>query len=332
MKKPFDKFINLNNYSLEKSEGFVVLNKTRMRPYHLHHSVFNYNFPEIPNADFYAKFTYDYNIPQQVATANLFNSLDIYCPPIFVAKLENDDKSRLMQLTQSVYNISDFKKIELANSISLFRTPWNVFDEKYHELFTTIGYLDDVVHEYNLTSRQVRWLPLYDPNVKAMFLSMMTPECFDNYINMLLVDTLRTESDRHYQNFFFYKTDNSEKFCGIIPIDHEFIHIYTVYFNSSFTFDRFINTELMAPSTIITLKTHASHKNRLLDICNLIQDGVLSQNNIQTLKKAIEYEFPKDILEECKKYKLTCQEDRELVYEPIAKLWEYNHSILSKEL
>jgi len=63
----------------------------------------------------------------------------------------------------------------------------------------------------------------------------------------------------------------------------------------------------------------------------LIDDGVMSSYNIETMVKALKHDFPKEVKILCKKQKLSHKLTNE-TYSPIARLWEYNQQQLGKDL
>ena len=63
----------------------------------------------------------------------------------------------------------------------------------------------------------------------------------------------------------------------------------------------------------------------------LIDDGVMSSYNIETMIKALKHNLPKDVQILCKKQKISHKIANQTHY-PIAKLWEYNQKELGKDL
>ena len=63
----------------------------------------------------------------------------------------------------------------------------------------------------------------------------------------------------------------------------------------------------------------------------LLEEDVLSNNNIVALHNALEFDLPKSIKETGIKYSLTEVEINE-IYNPIAMLWEYNRNNLGRDL
>ena len=63
----------------------------------------------------------------------------------------------------------------------------------------------------------------------------------------------------------------------------------------------------------------------------LVQDDVLSTSNIDTLKDALEFDYPQEMSNVCKETKVSHADKKELV-KPVEKLWEYNRETLGKDL
>ena len=51
-----------------------------------------------------------------------------------------------------------------------------------------------------------KWYVLYNKQFRQKLLDIMTEDCFDQYTTLLIADELRTDTDRHWRNFFFYKS------------------------------------------------------------------------------------------------------------------------------
>ena len=75
----------------------------------------------------------------------------------------------------------------------------------------------------------------------------------------------------------------------------------------------------------------STYMNRIHMLRELLDDGVLSQNNIETMIKALKHDLPKDIQFLCKKQQLPIGLKNK-TYSPIARLWEYNQKELGKDL
>ena len=71
--------------------------------------------------------------------------------------------------------------------------------------------------------------------------------------------------------------------------------------------------------------------NRIHAIRELIDEGMLSSYNIETMVKALKHDFPKDVKLLCKKEKLSHKLTNQ-AYSPIARLWEYNQKELRNDL
>ena len=158
----------------------------------------------------------------------------------------------------------------------------------------------------------------------------MTPNCLESLKNIYLIDELRTDLDRTLNNYFLYKTPQSNLYEGVIVIDLDQMNIYNY---APTTKDAFYNF-LYSPYVSLTptqKEDCCTYMNRVHMIRELLDDGVLSQNNIDTMIKALKYDLPKDIQFLCRKQKLSPSLINK-TYSPIARLWEYNQKEIGKDL
>ncbi len=314
MINPYEYYINLDKMPFKREHGFIKRSGAKK---------FNgvLNACKISNAIFYSKSTYYKNtILQTMASAKLFHDANIYTPPIFASI--DEVENYVYQLTQKVQSIPKFKHAKEAANTEFATKLYNSND--FLKLYKNYNLLT-IKNWEQITN----WLPLYSPEMKAMYLEFMTEKCFDEYINMFLLDTLRTENDRHLKNYFFYKGAFSKKYEGIIPIDLDRVAILCDCEEYPYTNFDFKHCLYDTKTPIGTLET-VTHQDRLNVICRLLQDRVLSESNINTIRTALGFDMGKTIKEIGKKYGLTEQEIIQ-VYNPIARLWEYNQNTLSRE-
>ncbi len=315
MINPYEHYINLDEVPLEREQNFIISSEMK-------------NFEEFLGTCTLADTTFFYKknytkktILQPMAAAELFHAADLHTPPVFASI--HDFKDIVYQLTQQIQSIPKFQ-----NATEASETAFATKLRKINDFWT-------LYEDYELLSiknwKQIdTWLPLYSPKMKALYLEFMTEKCFDEYINMFLLDTLRTETDRHLRNYFFYKTTSTQKYEGIVPIDLDRVEILCSYNNYPVNNFDFEKNKFETRSPIVTFET-LTHKDRLNIICRLLQDGVLSESNINTIKTALGFDMGKTIKDIGKKYDLSEQEINK-VYNPIARLWEYNQNTLSREL
>ena len=237
-----------------------------------------------------------------VASSKMYNSIGIETPPIYMLKSKGPYTSTVQQ---DVLTIEDV-------------------------LSTLAG--DDL--EYASIEKKVlgkfKWQIFYDSNMIRMFLEFMTPECLEQLKNVFLVDELRTDYDRHVKNYFFYKSKNSDKYEGVIVIDPEQMIIYKYCGTKKEEFDSFLLYPYSSatPQQVVDI---ACYRQRVNDIREMIQDGVLSKQNIEVLLGALKYDFPAEIKQACRQRKLK-RSERNKIITPAQRLWEYNQKTIGKEL
>ena len=73
------------------------------------------------------------------------------------------------------------------------------------------------------------------------------------------------------------------------------------------------------------------YKQRITDMRQLAQDGVLSTENVNAITGALEYDFPKEMKSACKDSRLGFGERNEIV-KPVERLWEYNRQTIGRDL
>ena len=179
-------------------------------------------------------------------------------------------------------------------------------------------------------STRYKWQIFYDYDIQKKFLKFMTPTCLESLKNIYLIDELRSDIDRTLNNYFLYKNPDSKLYEGVIVIDLAQMQIYNYAPTTRSAFTDFLVNSYT--SITPTQKEDCStYMNRIHMLRELIDDGVMSSYNIETMVKALKHDFPKDIQILCKKQKLSRKLTNQ-TYSPIARLWEYNQKELGKDL
>ena len=189
-------------------------------------------------------------------------------------------------------------------------------------------------YDYSFDSK---WAMITQEDFKNDLLSIMTENCYNQLINIFLLDELRMDFDRHYNNYIFYKRPGSKKYEGIIPFDLEQVTPFVLMNNEGLEFDKnfgfhyLINKlEYDSQTAIEYLEDNKTYADRIIDIIELIQHGYLSDKSIKILKKEIEYDFPKGVVDVCQNPYL--KECKDLVYDVYSRIWEYNRDTIGREL
>lgn len=169
------------------------------------------------------------------------------------------------------------------------------------------------------------WFIIKNSKYREDFMSVMTPECFDDLINLFLADKLGAYIDRHGGNYFFYRKKGSTLWEGVVAIDNE----KTLASSYDWPQSKAQNNEMMRGC----IQTHtplgsvntSTHEENIKEINELLQDGIFGQSQIDTLKKISEYPFEDNMKRTCDKYDLSTGR----LYNNVARLWEYNRNALS---
>ena len=239
------------------------------------------------------------------ASAKMYSKIGLNTPQIQVFKDSTDSKN-----TRSIIqpDVKQFPNIEAILAKE---------DVEYKQIFP----------KFNL---RYKWEIFYDINTRNQFLKFITPDCLESLLNIYLIDELRSDMDRHLSNYFLYKTRDSKLYEGVITIDLDQMQIYNYAPTRREEFSSFI----ASPYTSITptqKEDFTCYMNRIHTLRELIDDGVMSSYNIETMVKALKHDFPNDVKMLCKEQKLSHKLLNQ-TYSPIARLWEYNQKELGKDL
>ena len=238
-----------------------------------------------------------------VASSKLCSEAGILTPPVYA--LADKKKKTIKTLQQNVEEIDDFETMLANDDIEYTKIQSKLFGK-------------------------FKWQMFYDEELIANFLKFMTPNCLTQFQNMFLVDELRTDVDRHTKNYFFYKTKDSKKYQGVIAIDLDLLVIYNYCGVNKEDFTNFL---VFPYQTALPhqLYDKVCYSQRMSDMRQLLQDGVLSEANLKAMMSALEFDFPKEMKKVCKTGKLGMRERNEIV-SPIERLWEYNQKTIGKDL
>lgn len=302
-KKVFNYFVDLDKQNLIRdAHGVIIENSSGIKK-------FGKKEPQIlfiGNNVFFSKVTGDIDDNlQSIVASDLYNQVGILNPPIYLSK-DNKMTIPVKQITQDI-RLPQFYDC---------RHPGN---SDYYDFL-----------RLKMPFNQAKWKVLYDRFLKDYFLSFMTDECFDEFINMFLLDELRSETDRHVFNYFLYKNKKSYKYEGIIALDFDLVEILTEDCLKADAFKEFLKRKYssVAPATNEVYDNYSNSINRIKKLITLDK---LNKNNIATLKKGLKYDFPNNIKHVGKKHNLSDNEINR-IYTPYAYLWDYNRKEIGKEL
>ena len=252
---------------------------------------------------YYVKGSDELKSVASIASANLCEKAGILTPPVYMLRGKN--KKSIKTLQENVEEIDGIEAILARNDVEYTQIQKKVFGK-------------------------FKWQMFYDEELVRDLLRFMTLDCFTQFQNMFLIDELRTDVDRHTKNYFFYKTQDSKKYQGVIAIDLELMVIYDYCGAKK---DDFINFLAHSYQSALPHQVYdkVNYIQRVSDMRQLLQDGVLSGANIRAMVAALEHDFPADMKEICKQNNFR-KKDRNEIIVPIERLWEYNQKTIGKDL
>ena len=240
-----------------------------------------------------------------VASAKMYREIGIPAAPVRMFKDRSLHNNLLTTIQPDVTQTLDVKTILARDDLEFAKIP---------QSFLTRN----------------KWQILYDPVLREKFLKIMTPACLDKLIDIFLVDEVRTDSDRTVKNYFFYKSPNSDRYEGVIVIDQDYMQLFHYYdpFVTSFAGFSVMPYRSMTPQQNEDLGTY---RERIMDIRELLDEGLLSRSNIKTLTDAILFNFPKEVSLLCQQEKIPRRE-RRVIESLVSGLWDYAHNTIGKDL
>ncbi len=238
-----------------------------------------------------------------VASSKMYKSAEIQTPPVHLLKPSERLTAKTIQ--EDVNGINNLETVLAGDDVEFTKIGWNHFG-KY------------------------KWQIFYDVNFELGLLKIMTSDCLEQLKNMFLADEIRTDIDRHSKNYFFYKRKGSEKYEGVIVIDLDQMVIFNYCHGKRDDFNDFLLYPYESETPQLKLD-NVCYMQRVRDIRELIQEGVMSKSNIETLKKLLSYDFPGEIKKTCRQQGLHGKAKNSIVT-PVEMLWEYNNKTIGKEL
>ena len=122
----------------------------------------------------------------------------------------------------------------------------------------------------------------------------MTEDCFNQLVNMYLLDIITTQRDRHYANYFLLKIKNDKLWQGIVAIDNAFT-LQTACYNQNISAkqlaENIFNDQFGLMRTFQNTCSMQSFSSRLNDINRMIQDGSFDGSQIELLKRVQGYDL-----------------------------------------
>lgn len=303
-KEVYDYFEDLQNIKLTRDKGIILKDKNIK---YLKEDKHNISIYQIDQRPYFVKEWEGLQSIHAISASTMYNNIGVITPPIDLLRNPSshaEHEDGLWEITQSIYSIPTIDAIPASKILNRF------FNETQRNYESTWNFL---------TNRQI----------KQNFLSVMTKECYEELINMVLLDELRAEIDRHSDNYFLIKPRGTERYTGVIAIDmgnSELAHCPPTTQNQ---FNNFLY-RLYPSYTLTGQEDHASYLERINTIRDLLQSGQLSSSNIKTLRAGVNYDYPKEMKSTCKRYHLGSYTKQ--AHTPCAYAWEHIQNTLGRDL
>ena len=260
------------------------------------------------------KLYYKKHLDEQYSVAGMISSkmykdIGIMTPEYYLGKDERTPlKPSLYTLCQKIHQTPNYRVVSGHEALGM--------------MLLQFKHVNDYRKKWDIINR---------PDVRDEFLKYMTEECLDELIGIFLADELRTESDRNSSNYYLAINKKTGLGEHVISIDHDNVMIVTPEMATN---REEFNTFLYLPTqTYTATQRHdfRSHHGRLRDIKQLLQDGKISDKNIDLLKRATSYDLPALAKKTIDNHP-EIEEYRKFIVTPTSYLWEENRRDLGREL
>lgn len=299
----FKYFENLHAQNLSRNKDYFLWDKNQTITNTATQHATSRPILKILGTKYFAKSTgqdYFNNLlsPTEIGSTQMYNDLGMYTPPVYVLEKANPPNN-IYLISQDVNSLKGFyATIASKSKLGKITRPFELRDDK-------------------------QWDLLYNKKVQEQLLECMTPECYEQYIALFLLDEIRTECDRHTDNIFLIRSKNHKKYEGIVPIDNEFAQISYSSPKTNAEFKRFLKSNYLS-YTPTQAYCDETFEHRMNALKNLLHNGKLTPLQIALIKKELCYDFPKAIKEGSKhpKLEVACQKASDCMN----RIWEYHYS------
>ena len=307
-----DYFIDLDNLKLKRKKG-AILGDAEDIYYSPTAEGYRYNINGV--TDIYVKHEDIKHALFGMSSSKMYKDLGIPTP-ITTGFYKNEDLAILRTASQDVVGLKN-RNIDISIADRIFA---------YSEFANVLGLGNDG------GKPKEKWNVFKNPICKAKLLTFMTPECLEKFMTVLLLDELRGDPDRHWSNFFLYRNPGSKRWEGIIPIDLELSVLINISygFTNKTQMKEILNYYYDTFNAFEKSDKRKNYHERIDAIKKLIHKDKLSDFQLHTLKKALEYDFPGSILRKGKKF--CFQKDGEIVHDVYDCVWNFARDNLKSEL
>ena len=310
IKNVYDYFEDLHKKDLPRNEHSIIMDNDIVIPIDNSGFVRKFGRPNlsVDGTPYHSKRMQNIHPMMEFATNKMYNKIGIPTIPTYSLQTSEDASSEFKIISQNLHSVQDF----------IFSIAGEIIKTK------------DISH-YRVVN-DYKWAIFYDQELKDIFLQYMTPDCLEMLGALYLIDELRTEVDRHEDNYFFVKGHKDRKYKGIMALDNELsaVLLFDKIPGTQNRFQEFITQPYYSYTPLCCSTTAVTYENRIRDIKRLIQDQVLTPKQIKMLSTALNYDFPAEIRDAGKHPFL--QDKASVSYDAVSRLWDYNNTELDKEL
>lgn len=329
----YDYFLDLQQQEFNRENNMILLDD-------------NFKFKDIISMDvslfkafnqfYFAKFWKGSKSFHAMAASKMYNDLGVLTPPIDLLLLHTNDpnNNEIYELTQAIQSIPEYQT----------KLACNIFDRLFDCTLGRSGHIMPRTSKY--ANKRHTWDFLTDQEIKEKLLTVLDKQCFEELTNIILLDELRGETDRHTANFFLIKKPDEARYSGVIPFDMNRTALITEAPTIDIEEDRIIHRKLIPITTkemfndflhkkynsctIICTTHNTNYMERINFIRTLMHKGLLSQDNLETLKSAINYDFPQQINNTIRRY----YPDNTSTHseETFKFVWDYLQSTIGQDL
>ena len=205
------KFINYEdqNIDLKRKNGIIVMSPSQTHLVDSVNPVSRYNLKETPIyvKDFYYEMGDESAAIYEIVISKVMNDCNVNSVPYFpILRIRKNGQTNLYSFSQDIFTIKDY--LFTTGASPMWREKNLIFDSAF-----------------NSSSNDI-WHFVKNKKVKHFLLEYMTEECFQQLIDCCLIDELSGQIDRNLSNYFFFKTNDKNKFEGIIAIDSALTWIF----------------------------------------------------------------------------------------------------------
>ena len=313
-KQVFDYFVDLHQSDLKTLDGAFIrsVNKVKIEDF-IKQDVVKCSHN---NVDYYLKRFNIFSL-NSLIFSRVYNEVGILTPPVYVTLPDKKDEKDFSYLNNLWTMQQSVDSLPLPQ---IHRGSYLASHIKQH-IFREV--------------KCGRWSILSDPKTKEIYLKYLTPEGVDELLNMFIADELKTEIDRHYNNYYVCSLGQEERYGKVIPIDMDGSRI-TFFVNNDF--EQALKTKYTAVTPAYTLDDHYSIEERVKILKNLIASGNMPQRQCNVIKTMLNHDLSrtiKDVINIPAVKRLDSPEKERnytSFYDRYCQLWDYHRTQFGSEL